>query len=70
MLQNNPDDTESELSATKMAKILDIPVLIRCDGAMTLLKDDQFVTLDPQKGIVYKGSIASDEEMIPTMCTM
>lgn len=70
VLQNSPDDAESEQHAVKMAKMLDIPLLVRSDGAMTLLQDEQLVTLDPLKGIVYKGSIASDEDMIPTMCSM
>lgn len=70
VLQNSPDDAESERHAIRMAKMLDIPLLLRSDGAMNLLQDEQLVTLDPQKGIVYKGSIASDEDMIPTMCSM
>jgi len=70
VLQNHPDDTESEQHAVKLAKMLDIPLLVRSDGAMTLLQDEQLVTLDPLRGIVYKGSITSDEDMIPTMCSM
>jgi len=69
VLQNHPDDTNSEEYVHQVAKMLDIPILTRADGAMTLLKDGQIVTLDPQKGIVYKGSIASDDEMIPTICS-
>lgn len=67
VLQNSPDDIESEQQAIKMAKVLDIPLLIRSDGAMSLLKDDQQVTLDPLKGIVYQGSIAGDQGIFPTM---
>jgi pyruvate kinase len=70
VLQNSPDDVESEQHAVKLSKMLDIPLLLRSDGAMSLLQDEQLVTLDPVKGIVYKGSIASDEDMIPTLCTM
>lgn len=69
VLQNFPEDTQSEQSALKVAKMLDIPILTRADGAMTLLTDGQSVTLDPQNGIVYKGSITSDDEMIPTICS-
>ena len=69
VLQNHPDDSDSELSILEMAKKLDIPVLTRADGAMTLLKDGQTVTLDPNKGIIYKGSIMSDDEMIPSICS-
>jgi phosphohistidine swiveling domain-containing protein len=49
--------------------MLDFPILTRADGAMNLLTDGQMVTLDPQKGIVYKGSVTSDDEMIPTICS-
>ncbi|MBS0651966.1 MAG: pyruvate kinase [Verrucomicrobia bacterium] len=68
VLQNHPDDVDSEKHAVQVAKMLDIPLLVRADGAMTLLKDGLLVTLDPQKGIVYKGSISDDEEMIPKLC--
>ncbi len=68
VLQNHPDDVNSEKHATQVARMLDIPLLVRADGAMTLLQDGQLVTLDPQKGLVYKGSIVSDDEMIPKIC--
>jgi pyruvate kinase len=68
VLQNHPDDVDSEKHAVQVAKMLDIPLLLRADGAMTLLKEGLLVTLDPQKGIVYKGSISNDEEMIPKLC--
>ncbi|MBS0604402.1 MAG: pyruvate kinase [Verrucomicrobia bacterium] len=69
VLQNHPDDTDSENYALQVAKMLDVPILTRADGAMSLLTDGQMVTLDPQKGIVYKGSIMNDDEMIPTICS-
>ncbi len=69
VLQNHPDDSASEDFALNMAKTLDIPILTRADGAVGLLKEGQIVTLDPQKGIVYKGSITNDDEMIPTICS-
>ena len=69
VLQNHPDDSDSELCILEMAKKLDIPVLTRADGAMALLRDGQIVTLDPNKGIIYKGSIMSDDEMIPSICS-
>ncbi len=69
VLQNHPEDIASEEFALQVAKMLDIPILTRADGAMTLLTNGQIVTLDPLKGIVYKGSITNDEEMIPTICS-
>jgi pyruvate kinase len=68
VLQNLPDDFDSEHHAIQVAKMLDIPILTRADGAMSLLRDGQIATLDPHKGIVYKGSVLKDEEMIPTLC--
>ena len=68
VLQNHPEDSASEKHAALVAKTLDIPLLTRADGAWNQLQDGQLVTLDPQKGIVYKGSIGSDEEMIPQIC--
>ena len=55
ILQNHPDDVDSQKYAAQVAKMLEIPLLVRADGAMTLLQDEMLVTLDPQKGIVYKG---------------
>lgn len=69
VLQNHPDDTPSENYALQVAKMLDVPLLTRADGAISLLKDGQMVTLDPQKGIVYKGAITIDDEMIPSICS-
>ena len=61
ILQNVPNDQESEQQAIQIAKMLDIPLLLRADGAMNQLKEGQDVTLDPEKGIVYKGTIPSDK---------
>ncbi len=69
VLQNHPDDTDSEQHALQIAKTFHIPLLTRADGAMTLLADGQIVTLDSARGIVYKGSITNEDEMIPTICS-
>lgn len=69
VLQNYPEDVDSEQYLLQVAKMLDIPILTRADGAMSLLTEGQIVTLDPHKGIVYKGSIDNDDEMIPTICS-
>lgn len=54
VLQNFPDDVASEQSALEVAKMFDIPILTRADRALSLLKEGQMVTLDPQKGVIYK----------------
>ncbi len=59
VLQNHPEDKESEREALKIAKELDIPIVVRADEALAVLRDGQVVTLDPEKRVVYKGSITS-----------
>lgn len=44
------EDPTSHASTTAMA--LDIPVLLSCRGATKVLRDEQLVTLDAEKGIV------------------
>ncbi len=56
VLQNHPEDKNSEKEALKIAKTLDIPIVVRADGAVSVLRDGQVVTLDPQKKVVYKNS--------------
>ncbi len=56
ILQNYIGDTASEKYAALIAKTFEISVMSRADGAMTILKEGDQVTLDPQKGIVYRGS--------------
>ncbi|HUD01136.1 MAG TPA: PEP-utilizing enzyme, partial [Rhabdochlamydiaceae bacterium] len=56
VLQNHPEDKDSEKEALKIAKTLDIPIVVRADGALSVLRDGQVVTLDPEKRVVYKGS--------------
>jgi pyruvate kinase len=56
ILQNYIGDTASERYAALVAKTFDISVMSRADGAMSILKEGEEVTLDPQKGLVYRGS--------------
>ena len=56
ILQNAIGDTASEKYAALLAKTYDIPVLFRGDGALSILIEGETVTLDPQKGLVYRGS--------------
>lgn len=57
VLANHPEDTESEKNARKIANTFDISLIVRADQAMNLLKEGQMVTLNPEKGIVYKGTV-------------
>jgi len=68
ILQNHPEDAHSEDQAKRISREHKIPLLIRADGACTLLKEGQVVTLDPIKGLVFKGVVESEEEMIHQVC--
>lgn len=65
ILQNHPEDYESEDLILDIAKEKAIPVIVRADEALRRLRDGQRVILDPKKGIVYKATLVlDDEEMI------
>ncbi len=57
ILQNQINDTTSEKFLIEAAKKLNKPFLVRADGAMRILKEDQLITLDPEKNLVYKGVV-------------
>lgn len=56
ILQNHIGDTASEKYAALVAKTFEISVMSRADGAMRVLQEDEEITLDPQRGLVYRGS--------------
>ncbi|MBU6383914.1 MAG: pyruvate kinase [Verrucomicrobia bacterium] len=56
ILQNFIGDMASEKYAALVAKTFEISVMSRADGAMSILKEGDEVTLDPQKGLIYRGS--------------
>ena len=56
ILQNYMGDTASEKYAELIAKTFHISVMTRADGAMLILKEAEEVTLDPKRGIIYRGS--------------
>ena len=68
ILQNPPDDTHSEEKAKHIAQCHKIPLLIRADGACTILKEGQMVTLDPTKGLIFEGIIESESEILDPVC--
>jgi len=68
ILQNHPDDCHSEEMGKRIAHDLKIPILLRADAACTILKEDQLVTLDPVKGLVFEGIVESEEEMLSQVC--
>lgn len=64
ILQNHPDDYQSEEIGKMIAHDFNIPILLRADAACTILKDDQLITLDPIKGLVFEGVVDSEKERL------
>lgn len=58
ILDNHPQDTESEKYVKLVAKAVNIPVVTRATGATRLIREGGTITLDPQRGVVYKGDKA------------
>ncbi len=61
ILQNHVDDIDSENYIMLVSKSMDIPAVVRADSACQVLKNGQLVTLDPAKGLVYKGVMLDDQ---------
>ena len=68
ILQNSPDDIDSVAWVKKFTKEHNIPYITRADGAMSLLKNDDEITLDPKRGLVFKGTVPSDDEIVARVC--
>lgn len=62
ILQNEPDDHDSEIDAIKAAHDLKIPIIVRADEALRRLFDDQTITMDPGKGTIYRKIVSTDED--------
>lgn len=58
ILENHPDDVDSEKYALLVGKTLGIPVIVRAEGATTILKENQMITLDPSEFLVYNGTLS------------
>jgi pyruvate kinase len=56
IVQNFIGDTESETYAAALAKNFGISMICRADGAMAVLREGEIVTLDPQRGLIYRGT--------------
>jgi len=63
ILQNLPEDEESEKLVLQLAKDLGIPALVRADEALRRTQNGQVVTLDPVQGTVYRKLAPSGEEI-------
>ncbi len=57
ILQNHIDDAKSEEQAMALCEKHQLPLILRADGATMVLKEGQLVTMDSEKGQVYKGVV-------------
>ena len=57
ILQNHVDDAASEKFLLETASELGLTAIARADAATQVLKDEQLVTVDPEKALVYKGIV-------------
>lgn len=54
IMQNHLEDTASEKYLFLLAKTFEIPVIIRVDGALNLMKNGDLIVLDPKKGLIFR----------------
>lgn len=54
IVQNYPEDVESEKFAYKVTKKKKIPLLLRAWNACSLIKEGEMITLDAKKGVVLR----------------
>jgi pyruvate kinase len=57
ILQNVIEDIES-IKVLQQLEEIGIPSIIRADGAFEIIQDNETVTLDSARGLVFKGAIA------------
>ncbi len=55
ILDNHKEDTESEKEALTLSKTYNIPLLVQAAGAINILQEEEVVTLDPSKALVYRS---------------
>jgi pyruvate kinase len=70
ILQNLPEDVSSEKAAKKIARELKLPCLVRADGAAGVVKEGKLVTLDPQAGLVFKGLLENESDVMQRFCRL
>jgi pyruvate kinase len=70
VLQNFEEDTESEECLKEIAEKYHIPFLFRAESATTLIKEGEMVTLAPSKGVVFKGEMEAEEDVIKEACKL
>lgn len=54
IMQNHLEDSASEKYLLLLGKTFDIPIIVRADGALSVIKNDDEITLDPKRGLIFK----------------
>lgn len=57
LLHSHIEDTESENYLKHTAQALNLPILLRAEGASDILRNEQLITLYPSQALVYKGAL-------------
>ena len=60
IIQNHHQDYGTIELAKRLIQEGSIPILLQADGAIEALKEEEIVTFDPQKGLIYRGDIYKD----------
>jgi pyruvate kinase len=60
IIQNHHQDYGTIELAKRLIQEGSIPVLLQADGAIEALKEEETITFDPQKGLIYRGDIYKD----------
>jgi len=68
VLQNFEDDKESESCLLEFAQKHGVPAIVRAESACSLIKEGEWITLDPNKGLVFRGEVTSEEEVLKKVC--
>lgn len=68
VLQNFEDDKESETCLLELGLKYHVPVIVRAESACSLIKEGEWITLDPNKGLVFRGTVSTEEEVLKKVC--
>lgn len=61
IVENPAKDVVSEKYALLVAKTFEIPIIVRAEGARSALRHGETVTMDPVRGIIYRGGESRTE---------
>lgn len=70
IVQNHPEDELSEKNAVTIAARYKIPIILGAEGATSLLEEGMEVTMEPKKGLVFKGIMESDDIIKSKVCRL